>query len=536
MSITFPHLEHHPAVPDELRLRSVRVPRRLRIGTNVDGVFEGGGALGAAYVGALRALADNNIWFARVAGNSAGAITAAMIAAGFTAPEIQFLSSAFPGAGPAPRSLRRRDIREPIPFVDFLDLPATRDIEPAAKRKTHLWKALNGQVLDEIGRIELPIPTQADTLDGCVAAILAAPVIGPLLGGLAGPLRDVLNVALSPLPNSPLRVRDFLPDTTRLRREFADAIWDVVADAFPAMAVLTNIVHEGSVFEGATFTDVIGRLLALKVHDDADATVRFEDLAIPLAVIASNIDTGEMHVYSSATHERMSVIAAVRRSMSIPFVFQPQGPRRQVVDGGLCSNFPLFLFADGAEENWPQASRDVDRVVIGFALDERVAPPPDWGAAPGRFRPAEATGQVDPNVVMRTVLADQLVAQGHDEAAVVKDLIDLFGDPDGPPGRRPDVEIVQQLIGVITRGVLNTEESTRQLISRALMADRAYVDVTVPLLGYDVFDFGVNSDEPPLLGMWDRAWRATMAPLLAARDSGLLPAGTTLPRSTSPFR
>ena len=46
----------------------------------VDGVFEGGGALGAAYIGALRALHDSGLWFARIAGNSAGAITASMVA------------------------------------------------------------------------------------------------------------------------------------------------------------------------------------------------------------------------------------------------------------------------------------------------------------------------------------------------------------------------------------------------------------------------------------------------------------------------
>src|SRR6185369_78261 len=59
----------------------------------VDGVFEGGGALGAAYAGALNALAHSNIWFARVAGTSAGSIIAAMIAVGFTAGEVQWLMS-----------------------------------------------------------------------------------------------------------------------------------------------------------------------------------------------------------------------------------------------------------------------------------------------------------------------------------------------------------------------------------------------------------------------------------------------------------
>jgi predicted acylesterase/phospholipase RssA len=47
------------------------------------GVFEGGGAKGVAYSGALKAMKKNKCWFKGVAGASAGAITASLIAAGF---------------------------------------------------------------------------------------------------------------------------------------------------------------------------------------------------------------------------------------------------------------------------------------------------------------------------------------------------------------------------------------------------------------------------------------------------------------------
>jgi len=42
------------------------------------GIFEGGGAKGVAYAGALRAMAEKKCWFKGVAGASAGAITAAL--------------------------------------------------------------------------------------------------------------------------------------------------------------------------------------------------------------------------------------------------------------------------------------------------------------------------------------------------------------------------------------------------------------------------------------------------------------------------
>jgi len=59
---------------------------------NVDhwfyGVFEGGGAKGLAYAGALRALKERRCWFHAVAGSSAGAVTAALIAAGLNYDEM----------------------------------------------------------------------------------------------------------------------------------------------------------------------------------------------------------------------------------------------------------------------------------------------------------------------------------------------------------------------------------------------------------------------------------------------------------------
>lgn len=57
-------------------------------------VFEGGGVLGIAYAGAMKALEDHQILkqCKRVAGTSAGSITAAAIAAGYTAAEVKDLT------------------------------------------------------------------------------------------------------------------------------------------------------------------------------------------------------------------------------------------------------------------------------------------------------------------------------------------------------------------------------------------------------------------------------------------------------------
>lgn len=55
----------------------------------IAGYFEGGGAKGVAYVGALDATLELQCWFGAVAGASAGAITAALIAAGLHPSEIR---------------------------------------------------------------------------------------------------------------------------------------------------------------------------------------------------------------------------------------------------------------------------------------------------------------------------------------------------------------------------------------------------------------------------------------------------------------
>jgi NTE family protein len=51
-------------------------------------IFEGGGAKGVAHVGAMKAAEENDFAFAAVAGSSAGAVVATLIAAGFTADQI----------------------------------------------------------------------------------------------------------------------------------------------------------------------------------------------------------------------------------------------------------------------------------------------------------------------------------------------------------------------------------------------------------------------------------------------------------------
>lgn len=495
----------------------------------VDGVFEGGGALGAAYIGALRALHDNDIWFARVAGNSAGSITAAMIAVGFTAAEMQWLSSGYPNVPQAPQSLTACGIRSPIPFSDFLDLPTLNSVSANSMRKTLLWNALKGTVVDEVAKIRLPIVSRNQLADRLVDAVLDfglknVPVLGDLTirelfrqvpGNQSDPLKAAMVAALSAAqyPQNPPEVGDFVPmvsATAPFRTQFADTVWTAVARNMPVELLITNLLHEGSIFEGDAFLATLRELFGRKVHNNPSATVLFKDLKLPLALIAADTDQSRMVVYSSRTNANMEVVEAVRRSMSVPFVFQPRGPNKNIVDGGLCSNFPLWLFMAGGQNYVTQLGNDDTRPKVGFVLEESLAAKPVWNVQPPKFTPAGQPPKVDDMTVVRPILLEKLKALGiqppgvsFPESAMNQHLVDL--------------KLIEEISGVMG---IDKETSTHEVITKGLMAGLTYFDVVLPLLGYHWLDFHVNEDEDDILAMWDRGWHAAMDALGVAPSTG----------------
>lgn len=68
--------------PAEVANIAAKFPKAPDGKTYIDAVFEGGGVRGLAFIGALRALDDAGIKVRKVAGTSAGAITAAIVASG----------------------------------------------------------------------------------------------------------------------------------------------------------------------------------------------------------------------------------------------------------------------------------------------------------------------------------------------------------------------------------------------------------------------------------------------------------------------
>ncbi|UOE95907.1 patatin-like phospholipase family protein [Alkalihalobacillus sp. LMS39] len=96
-----------------------------------------------------------------------------------------------------------------------------------------------------------------------------------------------------------------------------------------------------------------------------------------LKIVVSDITRGRIVVLPDdlpqygLIPEKFSIAKAVRMSSSIPYFFEPaklwdrQGKKSYIVDGGVLSNFPIWLFMD------PQTLRS-RRPVIGFRLTPKL--------------------------------------------------------------------------------------------------------------------------------------------------------------------
>ena len=157
--------------------------------------------------------------------------------------------------------------------------------------------------------------------------------------------------------------------------EFEDATWE---DRIPLLGRGLSIAIENGMYKGDEFEDWIRGLLADKgVHtfadlraepgdDDDDGDEGFKSC---LQVIASDLTARQMLVLPRDAREglgiepeELEVAKAVRMSMSIPVFFEPvrwSNPRTKrehlIVDGGVLSNFPLWMFdrKDDKPPRWP---------------------------------------------------------------------------------------------------------------------------------------------------------------------------------------
>lgn len=152
--------------------------------------------------------------------------------------------------------------------------------------------------------------------------------------------------------------------------QFKDEGWEDKVLLFHRTA---SLLLDQGIYEGKQFLEWMRGLLAAKgIHTFRDLIVEeFEDdpkYRWRLQVIASDVTGRRLLVLPRDAEllgldpDELAVAEAVRMSMSIPFFFEPvrienakEEREHTIVDGGMLSNFPVWLFdcATGEEPEWP---------------------------------------------------------------------------------------------------------------------------------------------------------------------------------------
>lgn len=151
-------------------------------------------------------------------------------------------------------------------------------------------------------------------------------------------------------------------------RRFEDRRWE---DRVPVVGAPLSILKDQGIFEGQAFYTWISELLAAKgkrtfrdlVHPDFAGEERYR---YRVNVIASDLTAHRLLVLPQDARafgiqpDDLDIALAVRMSMSIPFFFEPvrlvdplTGTEHLIADGGVLSNFPVWIFDSDGEPAWP---------------------------------------------------------------------------------------------------------------------------------------------------------------------------------------
>jgi predicted acylesterase/phospholipase RssA len=152
---------------------------------------------------------------------------------------------------------------------------------------------------------------------------------------------------------------DLKPLVTRVMESGDVSLWQI----WTARNKIKSLAREiGFAWQSRGFhrSDKVGlwlaKILEGKTFDDAKAV---EDVQI----VAADISKQEYKVYSKKTHPGMPLAQAVHASASIPIFFLPFTAGTDIlVDGGILSNYPAFLFAGSRY------------ATIGFRLKDLMPP------------------------------------------------------------------------------------------------------------------------------------------------------------------
>jgi NTE family protein len=164
----------------------------------------------------------------------------------------------------------------------------------------------------------------------------------------------------------------------------------------PLFPGIVSILKDRGIYEGEAFLEWMSGLLEKKgVRTFGDLVRRPQTeprYRYKLQVMVSDLTEQRLLVLPKDAHrlgiedpDELSVALAVRMSMSIPVFFEPvsftnpkTGCEHLIVDGGMLSNFPLWLF-DAEEPLWPT-------IGVKFIEEDPRAPLAPLGSSGGLFK------------------------------------------------------------------------------------------------------------------------------------------------------
>ncbi len=330
-----------------------------------DMVFEGGGAKGMVFLGALQVLQTKGYTAARLLGTSAGSIMSTLLAAGY---EIQEMENA----------LKETRNGKPV-FMGFLESPKPLSREEIANSDIRkLLREVNVKLIPD---------------------------------GLEDRIDDSIATALS---TSTYTSRIF---------SFFERGGFYAADFF--LDWLTDKLNSGNYpLERGNYGKGTPRKFG-----EMNMTQFFDATGVDLSLIASDTSQSEMLVLNHRTAPNCPVRYAVRMSMSLPLLWEEVVWKKEwgdyrgrditgdtIVDGGMLSNFPIELFLS----KQPQVTAVMGDImtegtnVLGFLIDEKLEVP---GAdAPQPVEKSISLGELKPIVRIEKFI--NTVTQAHDKSVI----------------------------------------------------------------------------------------------------------------------
>lgn len=203
---------------------------------------------------------------------------------------------------------------------------------------------------------------------GLVGAVAVTEELGYEFVNLAGTSAGAIIAALVAAGYSAVKLKTLMDEIDYLRFKDADAI-----GAIPLVGPAINLLFNKGLYKGDFLKNWIGKLLAkkdIKTFGDLVIQEYADDpqFRYKLQVVVSDISRGRLLIMPDDAKDfginpdDLDVALAVRMSMSIPYFYKPiiqrlPGQKKAyLVDGGILSNYPLFILDEpgkGFHQDWP---------------------------------------------------------------------------------------------------------------------------------------------------------------------------------------